>query len=422
MTTLRRGLLGLISSAAMLVVGAAPASAQAVFVNEVHYDNVGGDQDEGVELAGPAGTDLSAYSIELYNGYDGRRYATLALAGQLPDQENGYGVRYFAAPGLQNGAPDGIALIGPGGVEQTMGYEGTFGAVDGSAAGLSLRDVGSFEAPSTPVGRSLQLQGTGTIASDFAMRGPLEATPGQVNVGQHFAGPGGGGNPPGRAPTTHTKLPNGCIATRYSGFFIRAAGVRVNGSVAHFHATTQSGDRIELRTLASTKAVERVSYRLDGRVFSHKRSATLDTKTLGRSGTHALTITLAGKGRTTTVTRRFRFRDYTITSCQARRVVGRIRPAHATVEGAGVTVRAIVPPTITGGAKLRFVITSEHADRFQRARFSLNRQELSGQHAMSAGLTAKQLDGDGWQTLGVRLVPRRGSPVTLTVRFRTRAL
>ena len=71
MTTLRRGLLGLISSAAMLVVGAAPASAQAVFVNEVHYDNVGGDRDEGIELAGPAGTDLSSYSIELYNGYDG---------------------------------------------------------------------------------------------------------------------------------------------------------------------------------------------------------------------------------------------------------------------------------------------------------------------------------------------------------------
>ena len=32
---------------------------------------------------------------------------------------------------------------------------------------------------------------------------------------------------------------------------------------------------------------------------------------------------------------------------------------------------------------------------------------------MSAGLTAKQLDGDGWQALGVQLVPRRGSPVTL---------
>ena len=32
---------------------------QTVFINEIHYDDAGGDAGEGVEIAGPAGTDLS---------------------------------------------------------------------------------------------------------------------------------------------------------------------------------------------------------------------------------------------------------------------------------------------------------------------------------------------------------------------------
>lgn len=34
-------------------------SAQTVWINEIHYDNTGDDVDEGVEIAGPAGTDLT---------------------------------------------------------------------------------------------------------------------------------------------------------------------------------------------------------------------------------------------------------------------------------------------------------------------------------------------------------------------------
>jgi hypothetical protein len=413
---LRDGLLALISVMALLAAVAASASAQAVFVNEIHYDNVGLDQDEGIELAGPAGTDLSAYSIELYSGYDGARYSTVSLSGTVPDQENGYGVRFFARPGLQNGAPDGIAVIGPRGVEQALGYEGTFAAVDGGAAGLALIDIGRFEAPSTPVGRSLQLQGTGSTATDFAIRGPLEATPGQINVNQHFRGPLPGGD---RLPPPETELPKGCVATHYSGFFIRAAGVRINSSVAFFHATTLRSGDLGLRTIASRNAIDSISYQVDGRVFSHERHATLNTATLSRSGSHTLTITIAGNDQTRTVRRRFRFRKYT-TLCRARRVIGTIEPARATVQGANVTVRAIVPPTIKGGAKLRFVVTATDARRLRRARFFLNGNELRGQHAMNAGITATQLDSDGWQTLTVRITPRHGRPVTLPLRFKTR--
>ncbi len=178
-----------------------------LFVNEIHYDNVGEDQDEGVEVAGPAGVDLSGYTIELYSGYDRKMYATIALSGILPDQEGGYGTSFFAAPGMQNGAPDGLALVGPEGVQETLGYEGSFTAIDGSAAGQFFGDIHQFEAPSTPIGQSLQLQGTGSTAADFTWHGPVSATPGQVNTGQHFASVAPAA-PVNTAPPTISGTPN----------------------------------------------------------------------------------------------------------------------------------------------------------------------------------------------------------------------
>ncbi len=413
---MRRGLPALISALVLLGAVAGSASAQAVFINEIHYDNVGVDQDEGVELAGPAGTNLSAYSLELYNGYDSRRYATVALSGALPDQENGYGTHFFAIPGLQNGAPDGIALIGPLGVEQAFAYEGTFTAVDGAAAGMSLHDIGQFEPPSTPVGRSIQLQGTGSTSTDFQNSGPVEATPGEINVRQYFRAPPPGADPPGTAG-----LPSGCVATRYNAFFIRAAGARINGGAAYFHATNRGGHAIGLRTIAGRDAVQNVSYRLDGRVLSHSPRATLDTAGLSRTATHTLAVRIAGHHRAVTITRTFRFRRYS-TLCQVRRVVGTIGRAHANVDGAGVTVQAIVPPTIKGGAKLRFVVSATHASRLRGTRFFLGHHALRGQHSMNAGLTAPQLERDGRQTVSVRITPRHGHPVTLHLRFKTRAM
>ncbi|MGZ8869334.1 MAG: endonuclease, partial [Thermoanaerobaculia bacterium] len=44
------------------------AADPAVFINEFHYDNTGGDTGEFIEIAGPAGTNLTGYVIELYNG------------------------------------------------------------------------------------------------------------------------------------------------------------------------------------------------------------------------------------------------------------------------------------------------------------------------------------------------------------------
>ncbi|MEJ2599231.1 MAG: hypothetical protein P8Z00_12920, partial [Anaerolineales bacterium] len=82
--------------------GAPPAP----FINEIHYDNTGGDTGEAIEVAGPAGTDLTGWSIALYNGSSTQLnvYDTIPLGGVIPDQDNGYGTLAFPRAGIQNGS------------------------------------------------------------------------------------------------------------------------------------------------------------------------------------------------------------------------------------------------------------------------------------------------------------------------------
>ncbi|NNL70294.1 MAG: hypothetical protein HKO70_10070, partial [Acidimicrobiia bacterium] len=44
----------------------AGAAGPSVFINEIHYDNASTDTGEAVEIAGPAGTDLTDWSVVLY--------------------------------------------------------------------------------------------------------------------------------------------------------------------------------------------------------------------------------------------------------------------------------------------------------------------------------------------------------------------
>ncbi|NOY56043.1 MAG: ExeM/NucH family extracellular endonuclease [Actinobacteria bacterium] len=173
---------------ALLPLSAAPAAGTAgtsVFINEIHYDNTGGDTGEAVEVAGPAGTDLTGWSIVLYNGSGGANYGTIDLSGTIPDQMAGYGTLSFPQASIQNGAPDGLALVDNSStVVQFLSYEGTFTATTGPADGMTSTDIGVSESSSTPVGDSLQLVGTGSIYEDFTWTGPTPATFGAVNTGQ----------------------------------------------------------------------------------------------------------------------------------------------------------------------------------------------------------------------------------------------
>jgi endonuclease I len=165
-----------------------------VFINEIHYDNVGSDTGEAIEVAGPAGTSLSGWKLVLYNGSNGQDYGTIALSGTLSNNCNGYGVASFAASGIQNGAPDGVALIdSSGGVRQLLSYEGSFTASSGAAAGVGSVDIGVSENSSTSSGQSLQLTGTGSSASDFTWQSSAVSSFGQCNAGEIFQGSGNGG-------------------------------------------------------------------------------------------------------------------------------------------------------------------------------------------------------------------------------------
>ena len=173
--------------ASLLSIGAGPLPGQTAFINEIHYDNIGKDAGEAIEVAGPAGTDLSGWVLALYNGRNGALYHTEPLSGTIPNQANGFGAISFSlAKPIQNGAPDGIALVANGKVVQFLSYEGTFTAVGGPADGMTSTDIRVAESGSTPVEFSLQLKGTGTASGDFFWSTPTQASFGAVNAEQVF--------------------------------------------------------------------------------------------------------------------------------------------------------------------------------------------------------------------------------------------
>jgi hypothetical protein len=161
---------------------------QTVFINEIHYDNAGADANEGFEIAGPAGTDLSCYDIVLYNGASGASYATINLSGIIDDEGCNYGALWFSFAGIQNGAPDGIALYNSctATVIQFLSYEGSFTATNGVANGVISTDIGVAESGATLTTESLQLTGTGTTYPEFGWNAPATNSQGSINPGQDF--------------------------------------------------------------------------------------------------------------------------------------------------------------------------------------------------------------------------------------------
>ena len=159
---------------------AAPPTAP--FISELHYDNDGADTGEFVEVQLPPGTSSAGLSIVLYNGAGGASYATAALpAVTAPAGEAAVAVATI--PGIQNGAPDGVALVSGSRVVEFLSYEGTFAATGGPAAGTTSTDIGVSQTGSEPVGQSLSR--TYDAARDaLVWAGPAAATPGRVNPGR----------------------------------------------------------------------------------------------------------------------------------------------------------------------------------------------------------------------------------------------
>ncbi len=155
-------------------------------VDEIHYDNVGVDTGEFVEIEGAAGASIAGMQIVLYNGNGGVPYNTTTLAGVLPASCGNRGVVVVTYPqdGIQNGSPDGVALLAADGtVLDFMSYEGVFTATTGPAAGFTSRDIGVQE-NSVALGISLQRDSTtGTWSAGPATQGMCNpASPVPVNT------------------------------------------------------------------------------------------------------------------------------------------------------------------------------------------------------------------------------------------------
>ncbi len=164
-----------------------------VWINEFHYDNLGTDAGEFIEIAGLAGIDLTGWSLVLYNGSGGASYSTLPLpAGTIANTTGtGFGTISIAAAGLQNGSPDGIALVdNTGTVVEFISYEGVMTATNGPAAGMISVDVGVSQ-PGDANGTSIARIGTGDDSTDFAWTLATDDTPGSQNIGQTLTTSGG---------------------------------------------------------------------------------------------------------------------------------------------------------------------------------------------------------------------------------------
>ncbi|RLD81699.1 MAG: hypothetical protein DRJ15_03760 [Bacteroidetes bacterium] len=180
---------------ALLALFALNLQGQNAWINEFHYDNTGGDQNEILEviIENPGSYTLSLFQVDLHRDvgtiYNSRTLDTYTV-GNTVGNFTFYYFNYTTDGGIQNGSADGMGLSYNGThiAGQLLSYEGTLTATEGAANGLTSVDVGVSEPSSTPLGVSLQLNGNGTVYSSFTWGGPITSTEGALNTGQSLSG------------------------------------------------------------------------------------------------------------------------------------------------------------------------------------------------------------------------------------------
>jgi hypothetical protein len=162
-----------------------PPTAELV-LNEIDYDQVGADSGGFVEIynAGGSSADLSGMALVLVDGGTGGEYLRRALTGTLA--AGGYLV---VEVDPQNGAPDGVALLGAGGaLIDALSYEG---AIEAATIGGTTYDLvegtvlPAATADSNTVAGSLSRIPNGSDTDDAATDWAFTATvtQGAANVG-----------------------------------------------------------------------------------------------------------------------------------------------------------------------------------------------------------------------------------------------
>jgi hypothetical protein len=124
-----------------------PAEAAKLVINEVDYDQIGTDANGFVEIknVGDSEVDLSNVDLVAVNGGDSAEYDRVALTGSLAA-----GAHLDIAIELQNGAPDGLALIEGTTLLDALSYEGaitaatiggqTYNLVEGTVLPAAVED------------------------------------------------------------------------------------------------------------------------------------------------------------------------------------------------------------------------------------------------------------------------------------------
>ncbi|MCK5079132.1 MAG: hypothetical protein KAR09_04260, partial [Bacteroidales bacterium] len=199
---------------ALLALFALNVQGQNAWINEFHYDNTGGDQNEILEviIENPGSYTLSLFQVDLYRDvgtiYNSRTLDTYTV-GNTVGNFTFYYFNYTTDGGIQNGSADGMGLSYNGThiAGQLLSYEGTLTATEGAANGLTSVDVGVSEPSTTPLGVSLQLNGNGTVYSSFTWGGPITSTEGALNTGQSLSS--GPLPEPTNYPTAFTATPIG---------------------------------------------------------------------------------------------------------------------------------------------------------------------------------------------------------------------
>ncbi|GAA5482224.1 endonuclease/exonuclease/phosphatase family protein [Haloferula sargassicola] len=174
----------------------APPS-DAVWINEFHYDNSGTDAGEFVEIVvgpGYAGA-LTGVQLLLYNGNGGAAYDSATLDSFTLGETTSDGFKIYSKriPDIQNGSPDGLAVVVGGGVSEFISYEGTFTATTGAASGMTSVDVGvSQNGSGAEEYGSIRRVGTGSSGGDFtwAQDNAVPHSIGTMNAGQSIVAPG----------------------------------------------------------------------------------------------------------------------------------------------------------------------------------------------------------------------------------------
>ena len=124
-----------------------PTGQGKLVINEVDYDQVGTDADGFVEIynAGDTAADLASVDLVAVNGGDSAEYAREQLTGTLAA-----GAYVAVAIELQNGAPDGLALLDGATLLDALSYEGaitsatiggqTYNLVEGTVLPTTVED------------------------------------------------------------------------------------------------------------------------------------------------------------------------------------------------------------------------------------------------------------------------------------------